>query len=65
MTNPHIVINGEKPKIFPLKCGTRQLVLTTFIQNSIGSPSHRNLTNNTSKRYPNWKRRGKTVTLCK
>ena len=31
----------------------------------IASPSHNKLTNKRNKRYPNWKRRGKTVTLCR
>ena len=40
---------------------TRMLILTIFIPNSIGSPSHSNLTSKRNKRYPNWKRRGKIV----
>ena len=44
---------------------TRMPTLTTFIQPSTGSPSHSNQTNKSNRRYPNWKRRGKTVTLCR
>ena len=44
---------------------TRMPTLTTFIQHSIGSPSHSNKTNTRNKRYPNWKRKGKIVTLCR
>ena len=39
------------------------LTLTTFIQHSIGSPSHSNQTRN--KRNPNWKGRSKTVIVCR
>ena len=41
------------------------LTLTTFIQHNIGSPSHSNQANKRNKMYPNWKRRGKIVTLCR
>ena len=66
-TTAHMILSGEKlesisPKI---RNKTRIFTLTTFIQHSIGSPSHSNQTNNRYKRYPNWKRRGKTVTLCR
>ena len=61
----NIILNGEKLKGFPLKYGTRMSTLTTVIQHSPGSPSHRNQTNKRNKRYPNRKRRGKTVTVCK
>ena len=44
---------------------TRMPTLTTFIQHSIGGPSHSNQTNKRNKRYPNWKRRDKIVSLCR
>ena len=60
----NIILNGEKLKAFPLKSGTRQdATLNTFVQHSTGSPSHSNETNKRNKRYPNRKRRGKTVTV--
>ena len=39
--------------------------LTTFIQHSIGSPSHGNQTRKRDKMHPNWKGRSKTVTICR
>ena len=40
----NIFLNGEKPKAFPLRSGTRQRVspFTTIIQHSSRSPSSRN-----------------------
>ena len=58
----NIILNGEKLKAFNK---TRMSILTTVIQHSTGSPSHSNQTNQRNKRYPNWKRRGKTVIVCK
>ena len=37
---------------------------TTSIQHTIGSHIH-NQTRKRNKRYPNWKGRGKTVTICR
>ena len=39
--------------------------LTTPIQHSIGSPSHRNQTRKSNKRHPNWKGGNETVTVCR
>ena len=39
--------------------------LTTSIQRSIGNPRHSNQIRKRSKRYLNWKGRGKTVTICR
>ena len=60
----NIILTGEKLKAFPLKSGKRQEwplspllfnivleVLTTAIRQT--------------KRNPDWKRRGKTVTVCR
>ena len=44
---------------------TKMPTLTTFIQHSIGSPSHSNQTNKRNKMDPNWKKRGKIVILCR
>ena len=43
----------------------RMRTLTTSVQRSIGSPSHSNQTRKRNTRYPNWKRRGKIVTICR
>ena len=63
----NIILSGEKLKAFPLKSGARQgcplssllfnivlEVLATSIRQTKGV-----------KRYPNRKRRGKTVTVCR
>ena len=57
----------KKDESFPAKiCNkTRIPTLTTFFQHGIGSPSPSNLTNKRNKRYPIWKRRDKTVILCR
>ena len=60
----NIILNGEKLKPFPLKSGTRQVCpLTTFVQDSTGSPSHNNQTRKRHKMYPNWKGRGKIIII--
>ena len=43
---------------------TRIPTFTTFIQHSIGTPSHNNQTNKRNKRQPN-RKRSKTVTVCR
>ena len=43
---------------------TRMPTLTSSIQHSIGSPSHSIQTRKRNKMYPNWKGRGKIVTIC-
>ena len=57
----NIILNGEKLKAFPLRSGTRQVCLTTFIQHSIGSPNHSNQTRQRNKRNSDWKERSETV----
>ena len=49
----NIILNGEKLKSLSTKIWnkTRMPTLTTFIQHSIGSPSHSNWTNKRNKRY--------------
>ena len=62
----NIILNGEKLKATPLKSGTKQgCPLSQLSFNSIGSPSHSNQKNKRNKRYSKWKRRGKTVTVCR
>ena len=62
----NIILNGEKLKAFPLKSGKRQgCQLTTTIQHSFGSFGHSNQSRKRNKRNPDWKRRSKTLTVCK
>ena len=62
----NIILNGEKLKAFPLKSGTRQgCPLTTTIQHSFGSFGHSNQSRNTNKRNSDWKRRSKTLPVCR
>ena len=61
----NIILNGEKLKAFPLKSGTRVPILTTTIQHSFGSFGHSNQRRKRNKRNPNWKRRSKTLTVCR
>ena len=62
-----LILSGQKLKSLPLRSGTKtkMATLTTFIQHGIGSPNHSNQTNKRNKMYPNWKRRGKIVTVCR
>ena len=39
--------------------------VSTFVQHSFGSPRHSNQTNKNNKRYPNCKRSGKIVSICR
>ena len=67
-TTANIILNGEKLKAFPLKSGTRKTrvpTLTTTIQHSFGSFVHSNQSRKRNKRNPNWKRRSKTLTVCR
>ena len=63
----NIILIGEKLKAFPLKSGTRQgcPLFTTTMQHSFGSPSHNNQRRKINKRNPDWKRRSKTLTVCR
>ena len=63
----NIILNGEKLKPFPLRSEnkTRISTLTTIIQQSFGSPSHANQRRKRNKRNTHWKRRSKTVTVCR
>ena len=63
----NIVLNGEKLKAFLLRSGTRQgcPLSPLLIQHSFGSPSHGNQRRKRNRRNINWKRRSKTVTVCR
>uniref|UniRef100_A0A8W4FDC4 RNA-directed DNA polymerase n=1 Tax=Sus scrofa TaxID=9823 RepID=A0A8W4FDC4_PIG len=60
----NIILNGEKLKAFPLKSGTRQgcplspLLFNVALEVLVTADK-------LNKRYPNWKRRGKIVTVCR
>ena len=64
----NIILNGEKLKAFPLKSGTRQgcppspLLLNIVLEvldTAIRAEKEK------KKRNPNWKRRSKTLTVCR
>ena len=56
----------EKTESLPAKIWDKTKMPTlTFIQHSIGSLGHSSQTRERYKRYPNWKERGKTVTICR
>ena len=63
----NIILNGEKLKAFPLKSGTRQgCPLSPLLFNIVlGSFGHSNQSRKRNKRNPNWKRRSKTLTVCR
>ena len=63
----NIILNGEKLKAFPLKSEkkTRVPILITTIQHSFGSPTHHNQRRKRNKRNPDWKRRSKTLSVCR
>ena len=63
----NIIVNGEKLKAFPLKSGTRQgcplLTLLFDIVLEVLATAIRAEKRN--KRNTNWKRRSKTLTVCR
>ena len=62
----NIILNGEKLKAFPIKSGRRGVsTLTTTIQHSFGSFGHSNQSRKRNERNPDWKRKSKTVTVCR
>ena len=71
----NFILNGETLKAFPLKSGTRQgCPLSPLLFNSFGSFGHSNQSRKKTnkqtnkqktKRNPNWKRRSKTLTVCR
>ena len=63
----NVILNGEKLKSFSSKIWNRARVpiLATSIQHSTGSPRHGNQRRKRNKRNTNWKRRSKTVAVCR
>ena len=63
----NVVLSGEtlKPFLTKIQNKTRMSTLATFIRHSFGSPIHGNQRRKRNKRNPNWKRRSKTVTVCR
>ena len=63
----NIILNDEKLKAFPTKVRnkTRMSTFTTTIQHSFGSFGHSNQSRKRKKRNPNWKRKSKTLTVCR
>ena len=62
-----IILNGEKLKAFPLRSETRQgCPLSPLLFKKIfRSPSQGNQRRKRNKRNTSWKRRSKTVTVCR
>ena len=62
----NIILNGEKVKAFPLKSGTRQeCPLSPLLFNIVLGFGHSNQSRKRNKSNPNWKRRSKTLTVCR
>ena len=63
----NIILNGERLKAFPLKSGTRQgCPLSPLLFNIVLDVlSHSNQRRKRNKRNPDWKRRSKTLTVCR
>ena len=60
----NIILNGEKPKPFPLRSGTRQgCPLSPFLFNIVLEVLVTAVRRKRNKRNPNQKRRSKTVTV--
>ena len=61
------ILNGKKiesisPKV---RNKTRVTTLTTTIKHSFGSFGHSNQSRKRNKKNPDWKRRSKTLTVCR
>ena len=62
----NIVLNGEKLKPFPPRSGTRQgCPLSPLFFNIVLEVLATAIRRKRNKRNPNWKRRSKTVTVCR
>ena len=63
----NIIVNSEKLKSISPKVRNKTSVptLTTTIQHSFGSLGHSNQSRKRNTRNPSWKRRSKTLTVCR
>ena len=62
----NIILNGEKLKAFPLQSGTRQgCPLSPLLFNIVLEVLASNQSRKRNKRNPDWKRRSKTLTVCR
>ena len=62
----NIILHGEKLKAFPLKSGTRQGgPLSPLLFNIVLQVLATATRQKRNKRYPDWKRRGKIVAICR
>ena len=62
----NVILNGEKLKEFALNRNkTRVSTFITIIQHSSGSLSYSNQRRKRNKRNPDWKRKSKTLTVCR
>ena len=63
----NIIVNSEKLKSISPKVRNKTSVptLTTTIQHSFGSFGHSNQKRKRNKRNPDWKRRSRTLTVCR
>ena len=62
----NIILNGEKLKAFPLRSGTRQACpLSPLLFNIVLEVLATAIRRKRNKRNTNWKRRSKSVTVCR
>ena len=62
----NIILNGEKLKAFHLRSGIRQgCPLSPLLFNIVLEVLATAIRRKRNKRNPNWKRRSKTVTVCR
>ena len=62
----NIILSGEKLKAFPLRSGTRQgCSLSPLLFNIVLEVLATAIREERKKRNPDWKRRNKSLTVCK